>query len=149
MRRGRYVLAFLVLVAAFATGCRGAGEPFNTPNADPVCIAAAGLEARMNDLRSLDTSTATRNDVVIVVSQVRAAWITLEQQARVLAEAEATDLAVQINNLRTAAVALPPETTPAQAKELLSEELTAVDTAWRSLQGELGCPDLTASPAPA
>ena len=149
MTGGRYLSAFLIVVALVAVACKPAGEPFNTPNADPVCIAAAGLEARMTDLRNLDVATATRDDVVTVVSQVRAAWLTLESQARILAEAEATDLAVQINNLRTAASQLPPDTTPAQAKALLSEELTAVDTAWRSLQGELGCPDLTASPAPA
>jgi hypothetical protein len=103
----------------------------------------------MNDLRNLDTATSTRDDVITVASQVRAAWLTLEQQARVLAEAEATDLAVQINKLRTAAAQLPPDTTPTQAKALLSEELSAVDAAWRSLQGELGCPDLSASLAPA
>ncbi len=148
MGRGGIVLAFVAVVALTAAACKPAGEPYNTPNADPVCIAAAGLEARLNDLRNLDVSTATRDDVVVVASQVRAAWLTLEQQARILAEAEATDLAVQINNLQTAARELPPNTTPAQAKALLSEELAAVDTAWRSLQGELGCPDLSASPAP-
>ena len=149
MRRGRYAIAFLMLTALAVVACKPAGEPYVTPNADPVCIAAAGLEARLNDLRNLDVSTATRDDVVVIASQVRAAWITLEQQARILAEQEATDLAVQINNLQTAARELAPGTTPAQAKALLSEELAAVDAAWRSLQGELGCPDLTATPAPA
>jgi hypothetical protein len=148
MSRGRYVLAFLVVVALTAVACRPAGEPYNTPNPDPVCIAAAGLEARVTDLRNLDTATATRDDVVVLASQVRAAWITLEQQARVLAEAEATDMAVQLQKLETAARQLPPGTTPAQAKDLLAEELAAVNTAWQSLQTELGCPDLTASPAP-
>ena len=148
MRRGHYVLALLVLSALAVAACRQAGEPFNTPNPDPVCIAAAGLEARMDDLRNLDVATATRDDVIAVVSQARGAWLTLESQVRVLAEAEATDLAVQLNNLRTAAQQLPPDTTPAQAKALLSEELAAVDAAWRSLQGELGCPDLSASRAP-
>ncbi len=146
MRAGRYVLAFLVLFAAVA--CRGAGEPFNTPNPDPVCIAAAGLEARMADLRGLDLSTATRDEVVAIASQARAAWITLYQQVRILAEAEATDMAVQMNNLQTAAAQLPPGTSAAEAKDLLSEELAAVDAAWRSLQGELGCPDLSAPATP-
>ena len=88
MRRGHYVLALLVLSALAVAACRQAGEPFNTPNPDPVCIAAAGLEARMDDLRNLDVSTATRDDVIAVVSQARGAWLTLESQVRVLAEAD-------------------------------------------------------------
>ena len=103
MGPGRYVLAFLLLFAVVA--CKPAGEPYNTPNPDPVCIAAAGLEARLADLRALDLSTATRDEVVDTASQVRAQWLTLYQQVRILAEAEATDMAVQVNNLQTAAAA--------------------------------------------
>ena len=146
MGRGRYLAAFVVVLVAVA--CRSAGEPFNTPNPDPVCIAAAGLEARLTDLRNLDLSTATRDEVVNTVSLVRASWITLEQQARILAEAEVTDMALQVRNLQTAAGQLPPGTTAAQAKDLLAEEIAALDAAWRSLQGELGCPDLSAAPTP-
>lgn len=149
MRRGRYVLALLVLLATVAVGCRAAGEPYNTPNPLPVCTAAAALEARLADLRNLDVTTATRDEVVTAVTDARNAWITLQQQSSILAEDEAVDLAVQLNNLRTAASQLPEGTTPAQASDLLSEELAAVDAAWRSLQGDLGCPDLSASPAPA
>jgi len=148
MRRGRYVLAFLVLVATLATGCRGAGEPFNTPNPLPVCVAAAGFQARLTDLRTLDTTTASRDEAVAAVNEARAAWLTLRQQIGILSEDEAVDLAVQIENLRTAATQLPADTTPEQARALLSDEIDAVDAAWRSLQGDLGCPDLTGSPAP-
>jgi hypothetical protein len=114
-----------------------------------VCVAAAGLEARLVDLRAIDLSTATRDEVVTAARDLRNAWLTLEQQAAILAEDNVTDMAVQVRNLQTAAAQLPPDTTPAQAKDLLSEELAAVDAAWRSLQGGLGCPDLSASPAPA
>ncbi len=57
MRRAHYALA---LIAVFAIGaCSNVGQPINTPNAEPVCIALAGLEAQINTLRALDPSTAT------------------------------------------------------------------------------------------
>ena len=138
MRQVRYVVALVGLFVL--AGCSNIGQPLNTPNAEPVCIALGGLNARVNDFRALDPATASIDDYRNAAYGVSGAYQTLDAQIRTLAQAQATQLQVAFGSLQSAAQALPAGTTPAQAREQLSDELAGVDSAMESARSELDCP---------
>ena len=145
MRRARYVLALVGLMAIAA--CSNAGQPFNTPNSQPTCIALAGLQAQIVTLQSLDPATASLQDYQTAAYNVSGMAQTVVAQARVLAQAEAGQLENSLTALQNAARALPPGTTPAQAKTELSDEIAAAQSANATLNSRLNCPPLpTAQP---
>ena len=146
MRRARYV--FLALVGLIAiTACSNAGQPINTPNPEPTCIALAGLEAQINTLRALDPSTASLQDYQTAAYNVSGMAQTVVAQARVLANAEAGQLDDSLRALQNAAQQLPAGTTPAQAKTELSDEIAGAESALTALNTKLACPPLpTAQP---
>jgi len=137
------------MMAMFAlVGCSDIGQPFNTPNPEPVCIAAAGLDARVADLQALDPSTSTTNEYLTDVYEVKAAVETLVDQARVLAEQEAGQVQQSFIDLENAAHELPPDTDPAEARTALSDEITDARVALNTLNTKLSCPPLpTAAPS--
>jgi hypothetical protein len=126
--------------------CSNAGQPINTPNAEPACIALAGLEAQINTLKALDPSTATLQDYQTAAYNVSGMAQTVVAQARVLADAEATQLDNSLRALQDAARALPAGTTPAQAKTELSDEIAAADAAVVTLNTKISCPPLPTAP---
>jgi hypothetical protein len=136
-------IAAVVLLAA----CSNAGQPFNTPNAAPVCIAAAGLQARLLDLRALDPATATKEDVQAAAYGVYGAWQTLEAQARVNAENEAVQFGLTAKALQDSYNALPEGTSPQDAATQLQPQIQAVQSSWTTLNSKLGCPEMTPAPA--
>jgi hypothetical protein len=145
MRRARYVLVLVGLMAIAA--CSNAGQPFNTPNSEPTCIALAGLEAQIATLKALDPSTASVQDYQTAAYNVSGMAQTVVAQARVLAAAEAGQLENSLTALQNAARALPPGTTPAQAQTELSDEIAAAESALATLNTKLACPPLpTAQP---
>ncbi len=127
--------------------CSNAGQPFNTPNSDPVCIAAAGLEARVDDLQALDPATATADEYKQAAYGVSGAAQTLVAQARVLAAAEAGQVEDSFTALQRAAQELPAGTTPTEAKTELSDEAAAAEAALVSLNTKIACPPFP-TPAP-
>jgi hypothetical protein len=137
VRRVRYLVALVGLIAL--AGCSNIGQPFNTPNAQPVCIAIGGLNARVQDFKNLPP-TATADDYKNAAIGVNAAYQTLDAQIRTLANAQASQLATAFDQLQRAAQALPPGTTPEQARTELADEIAAVDSAMESARAQLNCP---------
>jgi hypothetical protein len=121
-------------------GCSNMGQPINTPNAMPVCIAMGGVNARIDDFQALDPATASAQDFQTAAIQLNAAYQTLDAQIRVLADAQATQLQGAMRNLQNAAQALPAGTTPQDAKAQLADEIAAVDSAMESARAQLNCP---------
>ena len=146
MPRACAAITFLAALALF--GCSNIGAPVNTANPAPVCIAAAGLQARVVDLRNLDPATSTAEDYKLAVTNVNAAYNSFVDQTRVLTEAQLTTLAGSMRTLESAAAQVPPSTPPQQAAQMLSDEIGAVASAWQSLGMELGCAEIFASPGP-
>ena len=130
MRRVRYLVALVGLMAGLiaVTGCSNLGQPLNTPNAQPLCIALAGLNARVEDFKNLPP-TASVDDYKTAAIGVSAAYQTVDAQIRTLANAQASQLASAFNQLQNAAQALPAGTTPEQAKAQLADEVAAVSSA--------------------
>ena len=145
MARMRLVLALVGALAVVA--CSNAGQPFNTPNSQPVCIAAAGLNAQIETLQNLDPATATAEEYRTAAYNVSGYAQTLVAQARVLAAAEAGQLEDALRNLQNAAQALPAGTTPTDAKAALADETAAAKSALTTLNTKLACAPLpTAAP---
>jgi hypothetical protein len=140
MARTRIVLALIGALAV--TACSDIGQPFNTPNAEPVCIAAAGLHAQINTLQALDPSTASLEEYQTAAYNVSGYAETLVDQARVLANAEAGQLDTALQELQRAAQQLPAGTSPADAKTQLSEEIAAAKSALVDLNTKINCPPL-------
>jgi outer membrane murein-binding lipoprotein Lpp len=141
--------AAIALLAVLALGgCSNLGAPYNTANPDPVCIAAAGLQARVADLRALDPATATADDYRLAVTNVNAAYQTFVDQTRVLTEAQLTELAAAMRTLEAAVTQIPEGTPPAEAFEMLRDEIATVGSEWQTVGVEIGCAALFASPGP-
>jgi hypothetical protein len=137
-----------MLVLFVAAGCSDIGQPFNTPNPEPVCLAAAGLHARVADLQALDPSTSSSDEYLTDIYEVKGAAETLVDQARVLAEQEAGQVQQSFIDLEDAAQELPSDTDPAEARTALSDEINAARIAVNTLNTRLSCPPLpTAAPA--
>jgi len=137
------------MLAVFALiGCSDIGQPFNTPNPEPVCIAAAGVHARATDLQALDPSTSTTDEYLTDVYETKAAVELLVDQARVLAEQEVGQVQQSFIDLESAAQELPPDTDVEEARSALSDEIDAAKVALNTLNTKLACPPLpTAAPA--
>ena len=146
MRRlGAFGAIAVVLVLA---ACSDIGQPFNTPNAAPVCIAAAGLQARLADLRALDPATATKEEIEAAAYGVYGAWQTLESQARTNAENEAVQFGLTAKALQDDYNALPEGTSPQDAVTQLQPQIQAVHSSWATLNSRLGCAEMTPAPLP-
>ena len=145
MRVTRALAAMALLLTL--VGCSDIGQPFNTPNSEPVCIAAAGLAARVDDLQALDPATATAEQYRQAAYGVSGAAQTLVAQARVLADSEAGQVEDSFRALQNAAQELPPGTTPSDAKTALADEVDAAEAALISLNTKISCPPFP-TPAP-
>ncbi len=136
MNLAKVLLAAIALVAVTA-GCVGA-RPAGTPNPDPVCDAAASLEASLTSLRQMDASSPV-DDVKIAAAASVAAYDELKEALGEFSEERVAALASAMRDLETAAGQLPEGTSVKNARDLLSEEFDAVAAAWRALGSELGC----------
>jgi hypothetical protein len=138
--RVRYLVAGGLIAGLIAiTGCSNLGQPLNTPNSQPLCIALGGLNARVQDFKNLPP-TATVDDYKTAAIGVSAAYQTVNAQIQTLANAQASQLASAFDQLQRAAQALPAGTTPEQAKSELADEVAAVDSAMESARAALACP---------
>jgi hypothetical protein len=102
----------------------------------------------MADLRDLDPATATAEEVQTTAYEVAGSWQTLEQQARILADAESGQFDLAAEALKDAYDDLPEDTSPSDALTQLQPEIAAVQSAWSSLNSKLGCAEMTPGPTP-
>jgi hypothetical protein len=138
MNVAKVLLVSLALSAVLAA-CVGE-RPAATPNPDPVCEAAASLQASLTALRRAEPSTSV-DDVAIAAAASRAAYDELKDALGNFSQERVSTLSAALRDLETAAGQLPEGTTLEDARELLGEELQAVTLAWRSLSSEIGCPE--------
>jgi hypothetical protein len=145
MQRARFAFALVGVIAIAA--CSDIGQPFNTPNQAPVCIAAAGFQAQLATLRAIDPATATADEIKTDAYNAAGEFQTVLAQARVLAQAEATSLSVAVDTLQRTAQQLPDGMSASDTYAALQPQINAVNLAWQTLNSTLNCPPLpTAQP---
>jgi hypothetical protein len=138
MNLAKVLLGSMALAVVLA-GCVG-DRPQSTPDPDPVCEAAASLQASLTALRRAQPSTSV-DDVAIAAAASRAAYDELKEALGNFSQERVSTLSAALRDLETAAAQLPEGTTIEDARELLAEELQAVALAWRALGSEIGCPE--------
>jgi hypothetical protein len=144
MQRARFVLALIGVISIAA--CSDIGQPFNTPNQAPVCIAAAGFQHQLATLRAIDPSKATADEIKTAAYDSAGEFQTVLAQARVLAEAEATSLGVAVDTLQRSAQQLPDGMSAADTYAALQPQINGVNLAWQTLNSTLNCPPLPTAP---
>jgi ElaB/YqjD/DUF883 family membrane-anchored ribosome-binding protein len=135
---GLLVLMLLVPLAMVAAGCGGESTEDKEKK---LCQDLADLETALTSVLDISMDS-TMDDLEANVQAVEDAWNNVVSSAADVASAQIDDLKKAIDNLLNTFNNMSSDTSLAEALELLTANITAVENAWKQLTTSLNCDEL-------
>ncbi len=139
MRR-MLVLAGVLLFSVLAVVACGDDDDDSQASAEQnLCASLEGFSAALANVQGVQLLNPDANQANTSVKRARAAWSGVQASAQDVQEADASALSSAVNDLESAAEGLPTVSTPAQVRQTLQPQLTAVYSAFNEMYDGLEC----------
>ena len=128
------VLGGVLLLAVFGVVACGDDDESQATAEENLCASLEGFSAALANVQGVQLLNPDANQANTSVKRARATWSGVEAGASVAAEAPSA-----VDDLESAAQDLPSGSTPAQIRQALQPQLTAVYTAFNEMYDGLEC----------
>ena len=135
---GLIVLMLLVPLVMVAVGC---SSESTEDKEKQLCQDLADLETALKSVLDISMDS-TMDDLEANVKAVEDAWNNVVNSAKEVTTAQMEDLEKAIDNLLNTFNNMSSDTSLAEALEMLTANITAVETAWKQLTTSLNCDEL-------
>ena len=135
---GLIVLILLVPLVMVAVGC---SSESTEDKEKQLCQDLADLETALKSVLDISMDS-TMDDLEANVKAVEDAWNNVVNSAKEVTTAQMDDLEKAIDNLLNTFNNMSSDTSLAEALEILTANITAVESAWKQLTTSLNCDEL-------
>ena len=133
------VLGGVLLLSVFGVVACGDDDESQATAEENLCASLEGFSAALANVQGVQLLNPDANQANTSVKRARATWSGVQAAAQDVQEADANALSSAVNDLESAAQDLPSGSTPAQIRQALQPQLTAVYTAFNEMYDGLEC----------